>query len=103
MDNNSSSENITNGYQENADKDKEDNTATNNKNNDTSFNKAQKEVIVNKDVPSKYELKSLGSLQYYLYTLSNITNNMPLIMYLHCGTNKKLDVESLLTVDGFPI
>lgn len=27
---------------------------------------------------------------------------MPLIMYLHGGTNKKSSVEALLTTDGFP-
>lgn len=48
------------------------------------------------------ELKTLGDLQYYLYTPSNPTDGMPLIMYLHGGTNKKSSVEVLLTTDGFP-
>ena len=101
-DNNSFSENITSYNQEKNDKDKENNITTNNKNNNTSSNEVQKDETVNKDIPSKFELKSLGNLQYYLYTPSNPTNNMPLIMYLHGGTNKKLNVESLLTTDGFP-
>lgn len=75
-------------------------TSTND--NNTSSNSEKKEEIVNKDISSKYELKNLGNLQYYLYTPSNPTNNMPLIMYLHGGTNKKLDAQALLTTDGFP-
>lgn len=51
---------------------------------------------------STMELKEVGGLQYYLYTPSNPTNNMPLIVYLHGGTNKKEDVSALLTTDGFP-
>ena len=94
--NNNSSENITN------DKEKENNATTNNTNSNTSSNDISKEETINKNIPSKYELKSLGNLQYYLYTPSNPTNNMPLIMYLHGGTNKKLDAQALLTTDGFP-
>ena len=55
-----------------------------------------------KDIPSSLKLYTLGSLQYYLYIPSNPTTNMPLIMYLHGGTNKKANVEALLTTDGFP-
>ena len=55
-----------------------------------------------KDIPSAMELKQVGSLQYYLYMPSNPTSDMPLIIYLHGGTNKKEDVTALLTVDGFP-
>ena len=61
-----------------------------------------KNDTTNNETASKYELKKLGNLQYYLYTPSNPTNSMPLIMYLHGGTNKKSDVTALLTVDGFP-
>ncbi len=66
---------------------------------DKDSNKTKKEE---KNIPSSYELKTLGNLQYYLYTPSNPIDNMPLIMYLHGGTNKKSNVESLLTTDGFP-
>lgn len=62
----------------------------------------QNEETTNKDIPSSYELKKMGNLQYYLYTPSNPTSSMPLIMYLHGGTNKKSNVEALLTTDGFP-
>lgn len=48
------------------------------------------------------ELKTMGELKYYLYTPENPTENMPLIIYLHGGTNKREDVTSLLTTDGFP-
>lgn len=101
-DDNSSDENNISDNQIKEDKEKDDNKTKNNKNNNNSSSKVQKEETVNKNIPSKNELKSLGNLQYYLYTPSNPTDNMPLIMYLHGGTNKKLSVESLLTTDGFP-
>ena len=76
------------------------------KDNTTSNNDLKEDVTnndkTNNETASKYELKKLGNLQYYLYTPSNPTNNMPLIMYLHGGTNKKLDAKALLTTDGFP-
>ncbi len=58
--------------------------------------------IPKENTPSTMELKKVGSLQYYLYTPSNPTSNMPLIVYLHGGTNKKADVTALLTTEGFP-
>ncbi len=70
--------------------------------NNASVSNDKKEENKSQDIPSKFELKSLGNLQYYLYTPSNPVNNMPLIMYLHGGTNKRSNVESLLTTDGFP-
>lgn len=54
------------------------------------------------NTPSTMELKMFGGLQYYLYTPSNPASNLPLIVYLHGGTNKKADVTELLTTDGFP-
>lgn len=54
------------------------------------------------DIPSSMELKTVGRLQYYLYIPSNPTRDMPLIIYLHGGTNKRADVSQLLTTDGFP-
>lgn len=59
-------------------------------------------VLEENGTPSAMELKKVGSLQYYLYTPSNPTGNMPLIVYLHGGTNKKADIAALLTTDGFP-
>lgn len=52
--------------------------------------------------PSAMELKKVGNLQYYLYTPDSPTSNMPLIVYLHGGTNKRADAAALLTTDGFP-
>lgn len=54
------------------------------------------------DIPSTMELNKVGDLQYYLYTPENPTDDMPLIIYLHGGTNKKADVKELLATDGFP-
>lgn len=55
-----------------------------------------------KNVSSNFELKKLGDLEYYLYTPSNPINDMPLIIYLHGATFKKVDISELLTTDGFP-
>lgn len=77
-------------------------TTTNKTNNTSVTNNNQKEKTTNKDVSSKMELKKLGNLQYYLYIPSNPTKEMPLIMYLHGGTNKSANIKALLTTDGFP-
>lgn len=53
-------------------------------------------------IPSSMELKQVGNLKYYLYTPANPTEGMPLIIYLHGGTNKKEEASALLTTDGFP-
>jgi len=47
-------------------------------------------------------LKKVGNLFYYLYTPVDPVEGMPLVIYLHGGTNKKADVTELLTTDGFP-
>lgn len=84
---------IQNKEQAKDDKVEENKTNTNNANkNNTSSNNEPKGESISKDISSKYELKSLGNLQYYLYIPSNPINNMPLIMYLHIGTNKKSSV-----------
>ena len=49
-----------------------------------------------------YELSRLDGLSYYLYTPRNPEPGMPLIIYLHGGTNKRENVTALLTTDGFP-
>lgn len=73
------------------------------KNNDIEDNiDSNTNVPEENNAPSTMELKMLGSLQYYLYTPSDPTSNLPLIVYLHGGTNKKADVTELLTTDGFP-
>ena len=56
----------------------------------------------NNDLSSKFELKQLGNLQYYLYIPNNPTSSMPLIIYLHGATFKNLDISELLKTDGFP-
>ena len=63
---------------------------------------AESTVTAEAAVSSTMELKKVGRLQYYLYTPANPTEGMPLIIYLHGGTNKKEDVTALLTTDGFP-
>ncbi len=75
---------------------------TSNSSNTSNNTSSSSDKTTTSDIPSKYELKTLGNLKYYLYTPSNPTSNMPLIMYLHGGTNKKADVSALLTTDGFP-
>ena len=51
---------------------------------------------------AKMELKRVEELSFYLYTPRNPTEGMPLIVYLHGGTNKNSAVSALLTTDGFP-
>ena len=55
-----------------------------------------------KDDSSKFELQQLKDLEYYLYIPSNPTSDMPLIMYLHGATFKKMDISELIATDGFP-
>ena len=61
-----------------------------NNSNTSNDNNQNNEKPVNNDVPSSYELKKLGNLQYYLYTPSNPTEGMPLIMYLNGGQIRNL-------------
>ncbi len=68
--------------------------------NDTETDSAQ--TSENNEAEPAMELKKLGNLQYYLYTPSDPTEDMTLIIYLHGGTNKREDVTALLTTDGFP-
>lgn len=44
----------------------------------------------------------LGTFRYWLYTPSNPTENMPLIVYLHGGSGKGDDLNLITDVDGFP-
>lgn len=98
-------ENTTITNNKNTDTKKDNNSNTPNKENNISTadnNISSSAENNNKNVSSEFKLYTLGNLQYYLYTPSNPQPNMPLIMYLHGGTNKKNNVESLLTTDGFP-
>ena len=54
---------------------------------------------------SSFTACAIGSdtaLQYWLYTPSNPTANMPLIVYLHGGSGKGDDLNLLTSADGFP-
>ena len=62
----------------------------------------ESETAESASVPSSMELKKVGNMQYYLYIPSDPEPGMPLIVYLHGGTNKKADVGELLTLEGFP-
>ena len=43
-----------------------------------------------------------GTFRYWLYTPSDPTENMPLIVYLHGGSGKGDDLNLITSVDGFP-
>ena len=42
------------------------------------------------------------TINYWLYSPANATENMPLIVYLHGGSGKGDDLELITDVDGFP-
>ncbi len=70
----------------------------------------QKAIVTNakaKDnavVPaSRLMLLNYEGLEYYLYTPSHTVENMPLILYLHGGANRKKPAKNLLSLDGFPM
>lgn len=44
----------------------------------------------------------LGTLRYWLYTPSDPTDEMPLIVYLHSASGKGDDLALLTTMDGLP-
>ena len=46
--------------------------------------------------------RSIGNMNYWLYTPSAPTEAMPLIVYLHGGSGKGDDPELITNVDGFP-
>lgn len=59
------------------------------------------------DIPSSFKACSintiqLGEFKYWLYTPTNPTSNMPLIVYLHGGTGRGNDLNRLTAMDGFP-
>lgn len=54
------------------------------------------------DTAASFQACDGGSLQYWLYTPSNPTANMPLIVYLHGGSGKGNDLNLLTSTDGFP-
>ena len=48
------------------------------------------------------EAETLGTLRYWLYTPSDPTDDMPLIVYLHSAGGKGDDLSILTSMDGFP-
>ena len=48
------------------------------------------------------DTSQLGTFRYWLYTPSDPTENMPLIVYLHGGLGKGDDLNLITAVDGFP-
>ena len=48
------------------------------------------------------DTSQLGTFRYWLYTPSDPTENMPLIVYLHGGSGKGDDLNLITAVDGFP-
>lgn len=48
------------------------------------------------------KLCETNRMKYWLYTPENVTENMPLIVYLHGTTGKGNDPKLLLTLDEFP-
>ncbi len=69
---------------------------------DESITTDNAETAEEAEIPAAMELRKIGDLQYYLYSPEDPTEDMPLIIYLHGGTNKKAAVEELLSTDGFP-
>ena len=55
---------------------------------------------------SKFEKKQYSTsditINYWLYTPKNATENMPLVVYLHGGSGKGDDLDLITAVDGFP-
>ena len=48
------------------------------------------------------ETAQLGTFRYWLYTPSDPTEDMPLIVYLHGGSGKGANLNLITAVDGFP-
>ena len=60
-----------------------------------------------KDAPASFTACEMTTdagvtLRYWLYTPSNPTDYMPLIVYLHGGSGKGNDLNLITSVDGFP-
>lgn len=72
--------------------------SSNNTNTDND-NKVSSEALFEKCSLSTTQIDSFG---YWLYTPSDPTNDMPLIVYLHGGSGKGNDLDKLTAIDGFP-
>ena len=67
---------------------------------------SSKQPVPDNKAQSKFEKKQYtdngATINYWLYTPENATENMPLIVYLHGGSGKGDDLELITSVDGFP-
>ena len=74
---------------------------------DTTTNGTNGSVAGKEHTPASFTACSintsqLGTFRYWLYTPSDPTENMPLIVYLHGGSGKGDDLNLITAVDGFP-
>lgn len=74
---------------------------------DTSPNGTNGSVASKEHTPASFtacsiDTSQLGTFRYWLYTPSDPTENMPLIVYLHGGSGKGDDLNLITAVDGFP-
>ena len=74
---------------------------------DTTPNRTNGSVAGKEHTPASFTACSintsqLGTFRYWLYTPSDPTENMPLIVYLHGGSGKGDDLNLITAVDGFP-
>ena len=67
---------------------------------------SSKQPVPDNKAQSKFEKKQYtdngATINYWLYTPENATENMPLIVYLHGGSGKGDNLELIISVDGFP-
>lgn len=95
-----------------AKEDKENNstsqpTQTNQASQDTDTSSAKEKETEKTNFPSSFKGCSISTsefdtFRYWLYTPSNPTRNMPLIVYLHGGHGKGEDLNLITSDDGFP-
>ena len=70
--------------------------------NDTSTTQPSDDTITESKFEKQQYSISGVTINYWLYTPKNATENMPLIVYLHGGSGKGDDLELITAVDGFP-
>lgn len=73
----------------------------------TSASTEQEKEPEKTNIPSSFKACNISTnefaaFRYWLYTPSNPTNDMPLIVYLHGGSGKGEDLNLITSVDGFP-
>ena len=67
----------------------------------------EKNQLPKSDIPSSFtacsaDLSNFFTMKYWLYTPSNPTDNMPLIVYLHGSSGKGDNLNLITAADGFP-